>query len=117
VDISSSGRLNSALESLRITEIASPEATSVSFWQAQLCVHVFELFDEPVEQEFLQDDVNGEGSVPACEQWMLPCASLHTLWDSIVVEDTIKDHLLSHAATSMLFADAGVDSNLISWNK
>src|SRR3546814_917214 len=81
IDVSSSAGLSAVLESVQITDIAAPDTTSVSFWQAELCVHVFELFDETVEQEFLQDESNGETSVPACEQWMLPCTSLHTLWE------------------------------------
>jgi Cdc6-like AAA superfamily ATPase len=103
---------------------------------------VCRLLDEDPEPETLN---TGEENVTACQQYQLPSRQLNGIWErcnvntkpcneytrlhkrafhfvapsvnSIIVDELIKEHLLSHATTSMLFADSQVDSNLISWNK
>ena len=99
------------IESVVVCDIGTGK--SVSFWQAELCVHVLRLSDSVPEKDFLE----GEEDLPACEQWELPNRNLNGLWESIVADDNIKKRLLGYCSTSMMFAGANVDSNIISWNR
>ena len=56
-------------------------------------------------------------SLPACEQWELPNIYLHNLWDSIIIDNTIKNKLLSYCSSSIQFSDARIDTDIISWNR
>lgn len=100
------------VESIFVTDL--PLGQKVSFWQADIIVHAFRMLDEEPEAEFLE----GEGAdLPLGEQIELPNRLLAGLWDSIVVEDSIKSMLLNYCCTSLLFAGNNVNANLISWNK
>lgn len=39
------------------------------------------------------------------------------MWDTLIYDTGIKERLLSHSATSLAFSAAGVDQNIIAWNK
>jgi hypothetical protein len=86
---------------------------SISFWKAEICLHIFRLIDSTGEKDFL----DGEEELSACEQWELPNKLISGLWDSIVVDNTIKQQLLGYASSSMIFTSAKIDSNIISWNR
>lgn len=47
----------------------------------------------------------------------LPSKSLHGLWDSLIYDEDIPERLLNSVQSGLLFADLGIDSNLVSWNK
>jgi predicted DNA-binding ribbon-helix-helix protein len=85
----------------------------ISSWQAQLCIHAFRMSDQEPEKDFIE----GEDELPACEQWELPNRHLCGLWDSIVVEESIKQRLLGYCTTSLLFSTAAIDPTIISWNR
>jgi hypothetical protein len=70
----------------------------ISFWQAELCVHAFRLSDQEPEKDF----IDGEDELPAAEQWELPNRFLCGLWDSIIVESSIKQKILGNHETSSL---------------
>eukprot|EP00605_Chrysophyceae_sp_TOSAG23-4_P002239 GSChrysophyteH1.ASY1.ANO1.2483.1 assembled CDS len=90
-----------------------PSTCSVSFWQADLRIHVFRLCDTEPDKDFL----DGEDDLPAFEQWELPNTRLTGLWDSVVTEDGIKERMLGYAETSVAFSEARVNSTIISWNR
>jgi hypothetical protein len=39
------------------------------------------------------------------------------LWESLYYESGIKSRLLQYASSALLFSEAGVDSNLVAWNR
>ncbi len=41
----------------------------------------------------------------------------HGLWESLVLEPGVADTLLDHAESALVFAAAGVDERLVSWNR
>ena len=85
------------------------------------------------------DEINEEENIMTSNHWVLPARGLHGLWDrysalifdasitlecyqqaknsSLVFEEEIKQRLLDYVYTSMLFADKGVDMNLINVNR
>jgi hypothetical protein len=48
---------------------------------------------------------------------LLPSREFHGVWDSLVFDTGVKDELLAYAQTAMLFADRGVDTNLVGFNR
>lgn len=85
----------------------------VSFWQAELCFHPYRLCEQGPESDFM----DGEEELPAAEQWELPNVLLNNLWNSIVIENSIKSRLLSYCSSSIQFSDARIDTDIISWNR
>jgi len=116
VDLSevSDASLRACVDSITVCDLK--DDTSVSFWQAHLLVHCYRMLDSDPEKDFLDDGGQGE-ELPAAEQWELPNVHLSGLWESIVVDDEIKQRLLGYCGSSILFADALVDSRVISWNR
>ena len=55
--------------------------------------------------------------VPACQQYSLPAREFHGVWESLVFDTAVKDELLSYSQTAMIFADRGVDTNLVAFNR
>lgn len=42
---------------------------------------------------------------------------LHNLWDNIIVDNAMKNRLLSYCSSSIQFSDAKIDPDIISWNR
>jgi hypothetical protein len=103
------------LVSLEVVDLL-PEQT-VSFWQATLCIHPYYLIEQGPEHDYLQEGGDGEEALPVAEQLELPNKQLSSLWQSIILEEGIKHRLLNYASSSLLFAERGVHSDIISWNK
>lgn len=97
----------------RITVCDLMNGQKVSFWQADLFIHLFSLVDQQAESDYLE----GEEDLPVAEQTELPNKYLQGLWESIIVDESIKSQLLSFSCTSILFAEASIDPNIIAWNK
>lgn len=45
------------------------------------------------------------------------CRAFHGVWETLVYDTGIKERLVSHAQTSLAFSAAGVDQNIVAWNK
>ncbi|CAM9221016.1 unnamed protein product, partial [Choristocarpus tenellus] len=63
------------------------------------------------------DGAGEEEEIAACDQWILPSARLQGVWESLILEDGVKNRLLEYATSAMLFTDKGVSKNIISWNR
>lgn len=48
---------------------------------------------------------------------MLSRSEFHTLWETLIYETNIQARLVSHATTSLMFSQRGVNPHLIAWNK
>eukprot|EP00596_Hydrurales_sp_CCMP1899_P006837 CAMPEP_0119050228 /NCGR_PEP_ID=MMETSP1177-20130426/68769_1 /TAXON_ID=2985 /ORGANISM="Ochromonas sp, Strain CCMP1899" /LENGTH=393 /DNA_ID=CAMNT_0007028383 /DNA_START=17 /DNA_END=1195 /DNA_ORIENTATION=+ len=111
LDLNLSEELHEYCDHIKIGDME--DSRVISFWQAELCVHAFQLSDQEPEKDF----IDGEDELPAAEQWELPNRSLCGTWESIIVESSIKQRLLGYCSTSLQFSNAGVDSTIISWNR
>lgn len=47
----------------------------------------------------------------------LPNESLDGVWDTLIYADDVKTRLLKYIHTTMLFSDANIDFNIITWNR
>jgi Cdc6-like AAA superfamily ATPase len=101
----------SVISSIKVADL--PPNRRVSFWQADVCLHLYRLCDQGPEEDFLE----GEEELPAAEQWELPNALLNNLWDSIIIDAAVKNRLLSYCSSSIQFSEARVDTDIISWNR
>lgn len=110
VDISSKGSLAREVEAVKICDLDNQE---ISYWKAELVFHCYRLVDAGPEKDFL----DGEDDLPACDQWELPNKMLSSLWETIVCDGDIKRTLLGYASTAMIFTNARVDPDVVSWNR
>ena len=54
---------------------------------------------------------------PICREWALPHRHLHGLWEALVFDIAVKQHLLQYATSALFFADKKVDPQLVTWNR
>lgn len=120
-DWSASSFLNSHVDRIRIADIAAKSASAtIPITEAKLEVHVYQPSSTDIVDEFSAADPNAadEGEeTTAASVAELPNRSLDGVWDSLVYEDDIKPKLLNYIYTTLLFSDANVNFNLVSWNR
>lgn len=110
--ISEFPELKDHITSLAVCDLGAQ--VSVSYWQAQVLLHIYRLIDSVAQKDYL----DGAEALPACEQWVLPCEALSsTLWESVIVSEDIKYQLLGYGLSTSLFADYAVNTNVIPWNR
>ncbi|VDC06927.1 unnamed protein product [Peniophora sp. CBMAI 1063] len=102
----------------RIRACESPCPTSpLPIAQAALQVHVY----QPTEADAFEEFSSGGGEegeeVMAAAVLELPSVLLDGLWDSLIFPDDTKQKLLDYIYATVLFSDAGVDFNVVSWNR
>ncbi|XP_068180236.1 pachytene checkpoint protein 2 homolog [Antennarius striatus] len=102
--------LQKHVESVVIVDL--PEMP-IDLQSCPLFVHVFSLNEEGASILCLEDDEE----LSAANQWLLPAAEFHGIWESLVYENGIKMQLLDYVTTMIYFSDKNVDSNLVSWNR
>ncbi|XP_024522011.1 pachytene checkpoint protein 2 homolog [Selaginella moellendorffii] len=83
------------------------------FWQVYFKVSVYQLNEEGAAD----DEGDGAEELPSFQEWSLPAKEFHGLWESLIYATGLKQRLLQYSKTAVLFADKGVDHNLISWNR
>lgn len=124
-DWTSSAFLAANVDRIRIAEIASTSASSstasaaIPVSSAKLQVHVYQPSSSDIVDEFSAADPNADegDETTAASVSELPNRSLDGVWDSLVYEDDIKPKLLNYIYTTLLFSDANVNFNLVSWNR
>ncbi|XP_063692353.1 pachytene checkpoint protein 2 homolog [Bolinopsis microptera] len=90
------------------------DSTEEILQSCPLRYHVYQLYhEEPGSEEIEQSGEN----ITTAVHWLLPSAQFQGLWDNLIFDQDIKGNLLSYAKTTLLFSDAGVDPNVITWNK
>lgn len=109
--------VDSSLPSTLSIDFDSPSPTSPLL--PDFKIYIFSLSDIPAEMDSLslysQDaDENHENLISTLT---LPHISTHKIWPSLILPYPTKEHLLSYAKTSLLFAQKKVDQNLIVFNR
>lgn len=66
--------------------------------------------------DYGDDDEDGD-DVMAAVVTELPNESLDGVWDTLIYTEDIKTKLLKYIHTTMLFSDANIDFNIITWNR
>lgn len=110
--------LASNVQSMTICDvdlIIAQQYKALLFWQCSPRIYVYQLNEEPAED--CEEDAGGEQDVPSYREWLLPCREWHGLWESLYFDVEIKQRLLNYAESALIFADRGVDMQLVSWNR
>ncbi|KPV73534.1 uncharacterized protein RHOBADRAFT_38097 [Rhodotorula graminis WP1] len=63
------------------------------------------------------NDDDGDSDVPAASVLELPSLSLEGVWDTLIYDGDVKGKLLNYIYSTMLFSDALVDFNIVTWNR
>ncbi|KAJ9475477.1 Pachytene checkpoint protein 2 [Pseudozyma hubeiensis] len=122
-DWTSSPFLSNNVNRIRIAEIAASSSSStsiaVSVTDAALQIHVYQPSSTDIIDEFSAADPNADDpdETTAASVSELPNLSLDGIWDTLIYSDDIKPKLLNYIYTTLLFSDASVDFNLVSWNR
>ncbi|KAJ7591210.1 P-loop containing nucleoside triphosphate hydrolase protein [Mycena floridula] len=110
--------LKTCVERIAISESSCP-SQSLPIEEMNLQIHVYQPSDDAdLFEEFSTN--NGEGgddetmAASVCE---LPNRGWEGLWDSLIYADNIKMKLLDYIHATLVFSDACVDFNLVSWNR
>jgi SpoVK/Ycf46/Vps4 family AAA+-type ATPase len=79
-------------------------------------VHVFRLSEEETAIEEIDDGGNNEWTA-GCDSLPLPHIHLDGLWESLILQQGLKQRLLDYAQSALLFSDRAVSSHLVHWNR
>ncbi|KIK07611.1 hypothetical protein K443DRAFT_673191 [Laccaria amethystina LaAM-08-1] len=110
--------LSSSVEHIVVCESPCP-SPSLTLDQMSLQIHVY----QPSQSDSFEEFSNSAGSVGDDDNTMaasvceLPNRGWEGLWDSLIYADEIKFKLLDYIHATLVFSDANVDFNLISWNR
>ena len=69
-----------------------------------------------LQDSSMGDEGGSGGQIPAFTSHLVPSVEMDGLWDSIIVDDQ-KKALLQYCLSSIVFADMGVDRNLVSFSR
>ncbi|KZW04426.1 AAA-domain-containing protein [Exidia glandulosa HHB12029] len=107
--------LGQTVDKIHVTE-SSYNGSIIPLEDAQLEIHVYTVSnDNPFEgQEAISE---GGEEIMAAHSCELPNRAWETLWDTLIYDDDVKAQLINYLYATLIFSDADVDSNLISWNR
>ncbi|GAA6016077.1 hypothetical protein JCM8202_005403 [Rhodotorula sphaerocarpa] len=93
--------------------------SAVPLDSVSLVIHLYQPPSSSRLTEFTTSnaDEDGDSDVPAASVLELPSLSLEGIWDSLIYEDDVKEKLLNYVYSTMLFSDASVDFNIVTWNR
>lgn len=120
LDLSPSPALAEHVRAINLCAPAEAPAGGVPFYRADVHVHVYTLNHDGGVEEMAGGaggDPQSGGQTVACHQFVLPSAEFEGLWDSLHFDVAVKDNLLNFSATAILFAERGVDPNIVSCNR
>ncbi|KAG7448980.1 P-loop containing nucleoside triphosphate hydrolase protein [Guyanagaster necrorhizus] len=110
--------LGTSVDRIVVCESTCP-SQSLPLDELTLQVHVYQPSDTDSFEEFSngagsKDDEDDTMAASVCE---LPNLSWEGLWDSLIYADDIKMKLLDYIHATLIFSDADVNFNLVSWNR
>ncbi|KAL6306645.1 P-loop containing nucleoside triphosphate hydrolase protein [Sparassis latifolia] len=109
--------LASSVSRIVASESPCPSA-SLPIEQTALQIHVYQPSDAAAFEELANGGSRGDGEeVMAATVCELPSLSWEGLWESLIYSDDIKSRLLDYIYATVVFSDADVDFNVVSWNR
>ncbi|EIM88236.1 thyroid receptor-interacting protein 13 [Stereum hirsutum FP-91666 SS1] len=111
---------NSVLSSSvdRIIACESPcPSTSLPIEQIALQIHVYQYSENDTPEEYSNAGGAEGEEVMAATVCELPSKMWDGLWDSLIFSDDTKSRLLDYIYATVLFSDADVDFNIVTWNR
>lgn len=99
---------------------AAIPGSAVNMEDVSLVIHLYQPPSSSRLTEFSTSplaDEDGDSDVPAASVLELPSLDLEGVWDSLIYDGEIKEKLLNYIYSTMLFSDALVDFNIVTWNR
>ncbi|KAI0092756.1 P-loop containing nucleoside triphosphate hydrolase protein [Irpex rosettiformis] len=103
----------------RIMASESPcQLASLPIEQISLQIHVYQPIESDAFEELTDGSNRNDGEeVMAASVCELPSIGWEGLWESLIYSDDIKAKLLDYIYATVVFSDAEVDFNVVSWNR
>ncbi|KAJ3539964.1 hypothetical protein NM688_g6295 [Phlebia brevispora] len=109
--------LASSVDRIVASESSCP-STSLPIEQISLQIHVYQPSDVDTFEELASGNGRGDSEeVTAANVCELPSLAWEGLWESLIYSDDIKSKLLDYIYATVVFSDANVDFNIVSWNR
>ncbi|KAH9077437.1 thyroid receptor-interacting protein 13 [Lactarius deliciosus] len=108
--------LTSSVEQITACESSSP-TSHLPVAQASLQIHVYQPTDGDTAEGFSTGPSGDGEEITAASVCELPSRQWEGLWDSLIFPDGTKSRLLDYIYATVLFSDADVDFNVVSWNR
>ncbi|EKM59695.1 uncharacterized protein PHACADRAFT_158144 [Phanerochaete carnosa HHB-10118-sp] len=109
--------LSSSVDRIRASESPCP-SPSLPIEQISLQIHVYQPTDSGAFDELATGGSRADGEeVMAASVCELPSLNWEGLWESLIYSDGIKAKLLDYIYATVVFSDADVDFNVVSWNR
>ncbi|CCM02838.1 uncharacterized protein FIBRA_04950 [Fibroporia radiculosa] len=109
--------LASSVACISASESSCP-SPSIPIEQASLQIHVYQPSDADAFEELASGGGRGDGEeIMAASVCELPSLAWEGLWESLIYSDDIKSKLLDYIYATVVFSDADVDFNVVSWNR
>ncbi|TCD71325.1 hypothetical protein EIP91_011096 [Steccherinum ochraceum] len=100
-------------------ESSTPSSSpSIPIEEVSLHIYVYQPNDSDAFEELASGGGRGDGEeVTAASMCELPSLEWEGLWESLIYADDIKSKLLDYIYATVIFSDADVDFNVVSWNR
>ncbi|TBU48473.1 P-loop containing nucleoside triphosphate hydrolase protein [Dichomitus squalens] len=109
--------LASSIQRIAASECPCP-TSSLPIEQTTLQIHVYQPTDTDAFEELTSGSGRGDDDqIMAATSCELPSSSWEGLWESLIYSDDIKSKLLDYIYATVVFSDADVDFNVVSWNR
>ncbi|KAK6622356.1 hypothetical protein RUM44_002167 [Polyplax serrata] len=75
--------------------------------------HIYQVWEESPQVDSLDEESE---EVPASVNWCLPNVAFEGLWESLILENGLKEQLMSYVETTLLYSCKKVNAQVIHWN-
>lgn len=116
--------LGKYVEKIRISECEErEEKEDLSIDPFDFIIYAYHTASKDDIEELMANEAEGAGDESAQDDTMaatvleLPNASLDGSWETLYYENQMKEKLLQYIFTTLIYSDANIDTNIISWNR
>ncbi|OCH93621.1 thyroid receptor-interacting protein 13 [Obba rivulosa] len=108
--------LASSIDRIYASESSCP-TSSLPIEQASLQIHVYQPSEDDAFEELAGGGRSDGEEAMAASVCELPSMAWEGLWESLIYADDVKSKLLDYIYATVVFSDADVDFNVVSWNR
>jgi len=95
----------------------SSDNTGIHLPSTHINYFIYKLNRNGPDIEEISEEGEDAESMEAATYYTLPCSDLQGIWENLFYDSNVKKELLRFVETTMEFADANVDQNVIAANK
>lgn len=78
-----------------------------------LCYYVYQMCEDSPQVDSVDEE---NDDVPASLNWQLPNSEFEGLWESLYLDDGLKEQLISYVQTTLLYSHHQVSAQVVRWN-